>query len=148
MKEKDTWFSPGQIHFTRRTSLWLVQNLGTLREGQWPHEASSYIDIPGTKGISGRAPFATPIEYAAEISTRLEKCTMGHIPDGLILLAIECWGESPDSLAKYFRVSKRLIWKGRNRALSYVSSGTWRKWVDTRKRKGETYQEFKDSAKR
>ena len=134
------WYSPREVVFTRKTARWLIQNLGNLRDGHWPPEASSYIDIPtGKKTGSHKAPFITPIEYAAEIETRLEKCGL----DGLILEAIEGWGKSEESLAKYLRMPEWSIRTRARRALAYVASGPDRRWHDTKKRKGETYQNFK-----
>lgn len=72
-----------------------------------------------------------------------------RIPDGLILEAIECWGKSLESLAKYFRVEVWSIRKRRSRALGYVASGPDRRWHNTHnkdgklKREAQTYQEFK-----
>ena len=135
----EDWYSPGEVNFTRKTARWLIQNLGTLRDGHWPLEASNYIDANiRKKGVSQRAPFATSIEYAAEISTRLEKCG----EDGLILLAIECWGETEASLARYFNKPERVIRARAKTALGYVASGPARRWHTSKKRKGETYQEF------
>lgn len=142
MPGKD-WYSPGEIRFTVQQALWLVRSLGSLRGGQWPPEASNYINIPGTKSRRKRAPFATPIEYAVEIESRLEKCVVDRIPDGLILEAIECWGKSPESLATYFKMEVWSVMKRRKSALGYVASGPPRRWHDTKKRKGEAYPEFK-----
>lgn len=135
------WYAPREIYFTRATALWIIQNLGSLRAGYWLPEASSYIDIPIGKRAAGRkAPFIIPVECAAEVSSRLEKCGM----DGLILLAIECWGESEETLSKYLRMPEWSIRKRAKRALAYVASGPARRWHDTKKRKAETYQEFKN----
>ena len=136
------WYSPGQIRFNQKTALWLIHNLGTLGDGHWPPEASSYVDIQGKKSGRHRAPFETPIEYAIEIEQRLEKCGI----DGLILEAIECWGKSDASLAAYFNYPEWSIRKRARRALAYVASGPARRWHDT-KRKGETYQQFKGRRK-
>ena len=134
------WYSPREIRFTRRQCLWLIRNLPSLREGYWPPEASTYTDLPGSKKTGKhKAYFETPIDYAVEISSRMEKCGI----DGLILLAIECWGESEASLAKYLRMPEWLVRKRYKRALAYVASGPARRWHDTKKRKGESYQEFK-----
>ena len=135
----EPWYSPGEIRFNVKTALWLVQNLGALRAGQYPSDASNYIDIPGTKSVSHRAPFATPIEYAAEIEQRLEKCGL----DGLILLALECWGEGVQPLSRYFRMPQWSIRKRSKNALGYVASGPSRRWHTTKKRTGETYKQFK-----
>jgi len=134
------WYAPREIYFDHKTALWLVNNLGSLRSGQhWPTEESGYTDIPGILKKGGtKAPFVTPVEYAAEITRRLEKCGT----DGLILLAIECWGESEVSMAKYLKMSEWSIRKRAKRALAYVASGPAARWHDTKKRKGQTYQEF------
>ena len=135
------FYSPGEIRFTRQQALWLIQNLGSLRDGYWPPESSNYIDLPlGKRTASRKAPFITPVECAAEIESRLEKCGM----DGLILLAIECWGEREASLGKYLGMPEWSVRKRYKRALAYVASGPARRWHDTKKREGETYQEFKN----
>ena len=132
------WYSPGQVRFTRREALWLIQNLGTLREGHWPPEASNYIDIIGKRTGRHKAYFETPVEYATEIAMRLEMAGV----DGLILLAIEGWGESEESITKYLGMSERTIRKRKERALAYVASGPNFRWHDTKKRRGMTYKEF------
>jgi len=138
-KVRKPWYAPWEIHFTHRTALWLIHNLGALRAGQWPADASNYRDIAKIrKKGGGVAPFITPVEFATEITMRLEKCR----EDGLILLAMECWGESEYSLARYFRSSAWSIRKRRKNALRYVASGPDVRWHDTKKRKGETYSEF------
>lgn len=138
------WYSPGEIRFTVQQALWLVRSLGNLRGGNWPPDASNYIDIPGSKSRRNRAPFVTPIEYAAEIEARLEKCGL----DGLILEAIECWDKSTESMANYLRMPEWSIRKRRKTALGYVASGPARRWHNTKKRKGETYQDFKKRRKK
>lgn len=138
------YYSPREIHFTRQQIRWILENLGTLRGGYWPPEASSYIDIPiGKRTASRNAPFITAADCYIEISQRLERCGI----DGLILLAIECWGESDASLANYLRLSEWSVRKKYKRALAYVASGPARRWHDTKKRKGESYQEFKSRPK-
>ena len=137
------WYPPGEIRFTIKQTLWLIQNLSGLRCGHWPPESSSYIDIPGRKGISGRAPYTTPVEYAAEILSRMERCGI----DGLILLALESWGESEQSLAAYLRRPTWVISRRYRRALRYVASGPVRRWHDSKKRQGESYQDFKKRGK-
>jgi len=145
---KDTWFSPGQIRFTVKTSRWLIENLHTLQLGTWPSDASNYTDLPGTP--SGKAPFITPAEYYVEISSRLERCGI----DGLILLAIDCWGESIEAMARYLRKETWVIRKRRKLALGYVASGPVRRWHDKYNKKGElkreaeTYKDYKERVKK
>jgi hypothetical protein len=139
------FYSPREVIFTRQTVRWVIQNLGSLRSGYWPADASNYIDIPiGKRTASRKAPFITPVECAAEIADRMEKCGI----DGLILLAIECWAESEASLAKYLGMPDWSVKKRYKRALAYVASGPARRWHDTKKRKGETYQEFRMGRKK
>ncbi len=138
------FYSPSEIHWTRQQCLWLIRNLVSLREGYYPSDASGYADIPSKKTGSHKAPFITPIEYAAEIETRLEKCGL----DGLILEAVECWGKSEASMASYLRMPEWSIRKRGKNALGYVASGPARRWHDTEKRQAETYQEFKKRRKK
>lgn len=118
------WYSPREIRFTREQVLWLLRNLPTLKEGYWPIEASSYIDIPiGKKSSKSGAYFETPTQFAAEIETRLERAGI----DGLILEAIECWDKSEASLAAYLRMPEWVIGRRRRRALAFVAG--WRRKV-------------------
>ena len=111
------FYAPRDIKFTRPQVLWLIRNLPTLREGYWPKEESSYVDIPmGKKAGKSGAYFTKPIEYAAEIESRLERAGI----DGLILEAIECWDKSVASLASYLRVAEWVIIRRRRRALNYI----------------------------
>ena len=137
MIEKD-WYSPGEIRFKVQEALWLLQNLQTLEGGQWPPEASNYVDIPGKSGRQ-KAPFETAVQFHAEITDRLEKCGI----DGLILEAMEAWGKSPETMAKYFDMPIWSVLKRRKLALGYVASGPGRRWHKGKKRAAETYQEFK-----
>jgi len=68
-----------------------------------------------------------------------EKCGQ----DGLILEAIEAWGKSEESMAKYLKMPVWSVHKRAKQALSYVASGPARRWHHTPKRKGEDYQAFK-----
>lgn len=118
------FYAPREIKFTRKQCLWLIKNLPTLRAGYWPPEASSYIDLPLRKKTSkSGAYFTTPIEYAAEIESRLERAGM----NGLILLAIEGWDVTVASLSAYFRVSEWVILRRRRQALAYVAG--WKRKI-------------------
>jgi len=143
LTQKD-WYSPGEIRFKVQEALWLIQNLLILERGQWPPEASNYIDMVSRKTGRSRAPFETAAQFYAEITDRLEKCGI----DGLILEAIESWGKSEESMAKYLKMP---IWSIRKRAkssLGYVASGPARRWHDTRRRAAESYEEFKKRRKK
>jgi len=132
------WYSPGEIRFTIRQTLWLIQNLGSLEYGHYPTDASNYIDTGGKKG-GRKAPFETAADYYIEITDRLEKCGI----DGLILEAIEAWGKSDESMAKYLNMPVWSIRKRAKSALGYVASGPGRRWHNSKKRAGESYPDFK-----
>lgn len=133
------WYSPGEIRFKVREALWLIQNLESLHAGHWPPDASNYVDIAGRRGGSHKAPFETAADYYIEITDRLEKCGI----DGLILEAIESWGKSIPSLAKYLNLEDYTIRRKRKLALGYVASGPARRWHNTKKRAKESYSDFK-----
>ena len=144
------YYKPNEIRYTRNHCLWLLHNLVELRNGQrWlvdPHQAES----TSQPNPSSNANFVAAIEFVAEITERLEHCGR----DGLILLAMECYGESEYSLSKYMGIPAWSVLKRSKSALSYVASGMNRRWHDvknkdgTMKRKGETYAEFKDKKRR
>jgi len=139
MTGKD-FYSPGEVRFTVRQTIWLIQNLGSLREGCWPPD---YLNIMVRGKGPRKAPFETPIWYAVEIQVRMERCGI----DGLILEAIECWGKSVESLAGYFRMPEWSIRKRRKTALGYVASGPARRWLTARKRTPESYGDYKRRSK-
>lgn len=130
------FYSPGEIKYTRQQCLWILQHLGSLKGGYWPPEATSYTSSKRTGSL--KAPFITAAEVYIEITDRLEKCEI----DGLILLAMECWGESEESLSKYLNMPIWSIRKRRKNALNYISSSPARRWHDI---KGKIfYSEWKD----
>jgi len=138
LTDKD-FYSPGEIRFKVREALWLIQNLESLQAGHWPTDSSNYVDIIGRTNRASKAPYETAAEFYAEITDRLEKCGQ----DGLILEAIEAWGKSEESMAKYLKMPIWSVHKRAKQALSYVASGPARRWHHTPKRKGEDYQAFK-----
>ena len=118
------FYAPREIRFTRNQVLWLIKSLPTLRSGYWPTEASSYIDLPLRKKTSkSGAYFTTPVEYASEIESRLERAGL----NGLTLLAIECWDMTVASLVAYFGVSEWVIQRRRRQALAFVAG--WKRKV-------------------
>ena len=132
--------SPRDIHFTQQQTRWVIKNLPYLRTGLWPVDPE---EIEG-RVFSYRASFVTAVECAAEVTSRMEKCGV----DGLILLAVECWGETDTALSRYLNIPIWSIKKRYKRALRYVASGPDRRWHTTKRRKGESYQEFKKRKKK
>lgn len=113
----DIVLSPKVIGFTRRQCLWLIWHLPELQNGDWPVDAATYDLYIGKVTVKSKAYFTTPVEYAAEIESRLERAGL----DGLVLLCIECFDMSRASLAAYFRVSEWVMTRRRKRALTFVS---------------------------
>jgi len=144
---ENEWFSPGEIKFTRRQILWILENAATLSLGCWPVDPapSGYMDLSTIRKKGGKEGyFVKPIEIIAEVEQRLEKCGL----DGLILEAVECWGKSFTSMASYLKMPEWSIKVRRNNALTYAASGPARRWHNVKKRKSETYHEFKRRRKR
>lgn len=117
------FYPPREIRFTRAQCLWLIWHLPELRVGDWPPDAAHYDLYIGKRTAVCHAYFTTPVEYAAEIESRLERAGT----DGLVLELIESYGKGNASLAAYFRVSEWWITVKRKRALSFVAG--WRRKV-------------------
>lgn len=142
----EVWYSYREIRFTRYQVLWILEYAALLREGRWPVDPipSGYLDLPIIRKKGGKEGyFIKPVETIAEIEARLERCGT----DGLILEAMESWGKTEESLANYFKMPVWSIRKRARRALAYVASGPARRWHTTKKRSGETYQQFKKRKK-
>ena len=138
------FYAPNEIRYIQKHCLYLLHNLPVLSSGYWPTQHSGYNIDAGIKSQrSHKALFTTPIEYGVELTDRLEKCEI----DGLILLAIECWGESVESLSRYLRKPEWAIKKSRKNALRYISSGSVRRWINSKKRRAESYHDFKERGK-
>ena len=143
----DEWFSYREIRFMRKQVLWILSNATIFKEGYWPVESvnSAYIDLPAIRKKGGKEGyFIKPVEILAEVLTRMEQCGV----DGLILLAVECWGETDTALSRYLNIPIWSVKKRYKKALRYVASGPDRRWHTTKRRKGETYEQFKSRQKK
>lgn len=72
----EEWYSPKDVIFERDQVLWLLFYLPLLKEGMWPPNpyVSGYTDEPiGKSKRYKRAYFETPVQFAAEIGSRLLK---------------------------------------------------------------------------
>lgn len=76
------WYAPNTITFNREQIIFLLENLSTLRMGEWPPHpnGSNYTDAPDKQKIKPYAHFETPVLFAAEIDRRLDACKI----DGLL----------------------------------------------------------------
>ena len=79
------WCSYSGIKFNREQIYWLVQNLDTLRLGEWPPKPESSEQPDKSKlQVRTEATFARPASIAAEVDWRLNQCG----EDAKIFLAI------------------------------------------------------------
>ena len=107
----DIYFTPKEIVFERNQVLWLLFNLPLLKEGMWPPNpyVSGYTDEPmGKSKRYKRAYFETPVQFAAEISFRLDKTGI----DGKLLLA---------QVMGFDRVTVEDLQEEAHYALNYIS---------------------------
>ena len=123
MSPKD-WFSPSEIRFTREEMIWLITWLTLLQEGRWPpeHKETGYTGHQGSRGH--RAPFETPVQFAAEVDTRLK--TTGEAGEALV-------DEIQSGIVDYEGLSRPA-----RRVLNYISG--WR-------RRRQTYSQWKATQK-
>lgn len=135
--DKKNWYSPGAVerHFSKRQVIWVLENLGSLREGHWPANPgeTGYIDqrIKQKHLRPTNAYFAKAIEVASEVQGRLLRCGL----DGLLVLGTYCWGESLESLARYAGMSPWVAQRRIKKAFDYAC-GEDRKII--------SYHDFKD----
>ena len=82
----DLWYSPAEIRFTREQMIFLILSMDLLSQGAYPPDSkgTGYTD-PAilSKAKSHKAPFETPIQFHAELKSRLDKTGT----DGKLLVA-------------------------------------------------------------
>lgn len=143
-----TWYSPGEITFRRNHVLFLLQHLNLLREGSYPPSGKETGYTETGTGIKGRqfkpgGKFETAAGLAAELDLRIQKAGQ----DGIFLEFIY-GSDFPDKQFLVAHLANALgmeTWDIERRihtALSYVGSGSDRRWHDTPKRKGKSYKQF------
>jgi hypothetical protein len=82
-------------------------------------EGTGYVDTGlGHRQVKAKAGFCSPIEFAAEITNRLEKCGV----DGLMTEAYYGWDVTEESLAKFYGTDEYDIRRRIKRVIRYISS--------------------------
>ena len=125
----DTWYSPGAIQWTPKQTLWVLEHYDELRY-DWPVQVGSYVDPAIAKPTPSRhAPYEAAVIVHAEISRRLEDC--GH--DGVMVLMHYAYGQTVESIARYFRLDERAVNYRMQMVLRHIShrnyrEGRYRRW--------------------
>lgn len=131
----EVWFSFGEIKFTTPQILWLIENLETLKEGNWPTEPreTGYVGGSGNANQQYHAEFENPSMMAAEIDVRLDACDQDGYRDGTLTRRVVADRWDIWSLAILMRIDHRQLQNRINRALRYISG---------RRRRPYTYHDF------
>lgn len=122
----DTWFSLGEIRYTRPQIIYLIRHFDLLLDFVWPsdHKISGYSGQKGrARGHS--APFEKVAQIMAELTSRLDR--VGR--DSLLLLIVyskdlEQQYYIRDFLSKCLRIDAVELDKRIDNALRYIS-GKW-----------------------
>ena len=99
VKDKDDKSNPCPLW--QAQTRWMLSNLGILWLGKWPQQPSNWIDPGGDRHVKAKAAFTTPIEWATELTRRLEMCHM----DGIIVECLYAWDFDEQRLARYARTN-------------------------------------------
>ena len=99
---------------------WVLDNLLTLRAGQWPDP--EWYESFGNRVKSFQANFIRPCEAAAEVEVRLYMCGL----DGFLVKEVYAWGETYEYLSANLNLSKKEINRGIQATLAYIT-GKWPK---------------------
>jgi len=131
-------YTPQTLRFDREGVGWIVDHAVELRGGEWPGGIpSDYISLPGT-GIKRRAPFENPCLVIAELEIRVKRCGL----DGF-LVEEKIGGKSEEEIAKERCLDVDYIRRRINKVLYYCASGSIPRWISTRRRKGQSYEEWR-----
>ena len=122
------WYSPGKIRFQREEMIWLISWIDLLSEGVWPPEGKDTGYTGYQKSQSHKAPFETPVLFAAEVHVRLK--TTGEAGEALV-------DEVQGGIKNYEGLCGPA-----QRALNYISGyrrrkETYSQWKATQKKRGK-----------
>lgn len=144
MTTTDTWYTPGQIKFSKRQ----VQNfilpwLDLLREGEWPSRPSCYVGHD--KRVRTQATFVVPAEVAAEMDERLKLCGR----EGALLERCYTEGERIEDIAKSILRDEHWVERRIGSLLRFVSGWrrprvTYQEWLKKGKVKNPDKEEAPD----
>ncbi|MBN2167607.1 MAG: hypothetical protein JW738_00055 [Actinobacteria bacterium] len=113
----------------RAQTRWMLENLQLLRAGRWPSRPTSYTDPSvRSRSVRAKATFETPLQWACELTRRLEMCGT----DGLDTEACFAWGETAERLGKFHNIDEREMTRRIKAVIRYISrpklkGGYWRK---------------------
>jgi hypothetical protein len=131
-------FTPQTLRYDRAGVEWIICHAETLKRGEWPGGLSTeYLDTPISSGRSNRAPFENPCLIIAELEIRVKRCGL----DGF-LAEEKINGKTEEEIARDRYLDIDYVRRRINKVLWYCSSGRIARWIDTRKRKGQTYEEW------
>lgn len=135
-------YQPQDINFDRPCVEWILEHYRTLSSGFWPgvRPSSGYTELPSKsrRGIH-RAPFENPVLVAAEVMLRVKKCGL----DGYLVEEKYIDLKSEEDIANERGLDAEDISRRINKVLWYCASGRLPRWVDTKRRKGQTYEGWK-----
>lgn len=137
------YYQPREIIFVRDQVEFLLPYLVLLKEGRYPPEPSSYTDT-GKRNRNFKAPFTTPCEIAAELKARMEVCgqdgylALEHYYDGVPIES----ENGVKGISDKRMIDIRLVERRIRKVVSYISSGTYRRWMDNHKRRGINYKDW------
>jgi len=117
------WFAMSEIRFCQTQVHWLLMHLSLLENGRWPAESCAELSQPSNRQSSGNGTFTMPIEYAAEISWRVNLCGK----DGIITLRVLSAGWDIEELADLMGTSSWKLDKRIKRVVRYCSGWNRRK---------------------
>jgi len=131
----ELYYPPNTICFYSEQVYWLLDYLPMLRDGKYPPEPSSYTDITKVqKSRSCKGGFETPVEIAAELMVRMKACGL----DGYLAIQHYAYGVPIEEMG----TERDYIESRIKKVVSYISSGTHRRWVDKEKRRGLNYKDW------
>lgn len=132
-------YTPRTLRYDRAGVEWIILYAQDLREGRWPGGLpSDYLDTPISSGISNRAPFENPCLVIAELEIRVKHCGL----DGF-LVEQKINGKTEEEIAKERCMDLDYVRRRINKVLWYCASGSKPRWIETQKRGGLSYEEWK-----
>lgn len=102
--------------------IWVLNNLWTLRQGEWPDPTPVERPPHSNKRAIFTASFIGPAEAAGEVERRLSMCGL----DGFLVKQIYAWDESVEYLSSNLHISRKQIERGVKAALNFIT-GDWPK---------------------
>lgn len=134
-------YLPRDITFDRPCIEWVWENIKDLQSGIWPaSRPSGYTDVHAhvQRGIL-HAPFETACLVAAEVEMRAKKCGL----EGYLVEDRYIRGLSERDIARERGLRVNDVYRRINKVLWYCASGKTPRWLDTMKRPGLSYEEWK-----